>query len=187
MMARQLADKSPKFTCVGVCAQDFMQSSGEGGVLLVSLGTIAELGGGQCSPTHLLRMNKRLKLTGKRLKCWCYTKWTSTKLSRLNVSLLYFLGIVRALEKGICWCSPLRFRTCCADVEQIGAMADAFAALPCKVLWRLAPKEVQDAAALLHQHLGNNTKACCPASLTRTIFASKNVPVRGACLPHEHL
>ena len=38
-------------------------------------------------------------------------------------------------------------------------MAAAFARLPCKVLWRLTPKEVPDQAALAQLRLGNNTKA----------------------------
>ncbi len=37
-------------------------------------------------------------------------------------------------------------------------MAAAFAALRCKVLWRLTPKEVPDAAAVAALALGNNTQ-----------------------------
>ncbi len=37
-------------------------------------------------------------------------------------------------------------------------MAAAFAALPCKVLWRLTPKEVPDQAAIAALGLGNNTQ-----------------------------
>ena len=37
-------------------------------------------------------------------------------------------------------------------------MAAAFAALPCKVLWRLTPKEVPDEAAIAALGLGNNTQ-----------------------------
>ena len=37
-------------------------------------------------------------------------------------------------------------------------MAAAFAALPVKVLWRLAPSEVPDEAALAELGIGSNTK-----------------------------
>ena len=37
-------------------------------------------------------------------------------------------------------------------------MAEAFAALPCKVLWRLTLKEVPDEAAMAALRLGNNTQ-----------------------------
>lgn len=37
-------------------------------------------------------------------------------------------------------------------------MAASFAALSVKVLWRLAPSEVPDEAALAELGLGNNTK-----------------------------
>lgn len=37
-------------------------------------------------------------------------------------------------------------------------MAADFAALPCKVLWRLTQKEVPDTAAIKAQNLGNNTQ-----------------------------
>ena len=37
-------------------------------------------------------------------------------------------------------------------------MAGAFAALPCKVLWRLTRKEVADDMALAALNLGHNTQ-----------------------------
>lgn len=48
----------------------------------------------------------------------------------------------------------------CADKGQLMGMAAAFASLPCKVLWRLTPKEIPDAAAVDELQLGNNTKVC---------------------------
>ena len=45
-----------------------------------------------------------------------------------------------------------------ADQQQLRGMAAAFAALPCKVLWRLTPKEVPDESAIAALGLGNNTK-----------------------------
>ena len=45
-----------------------------------------------------------------------------------------------------------------ADQQQLRSMAAAFAALPCKVLWRLTPKEVPDEAAIAALGLGNNTQ-----------------------------
>ena len=44
------------------------------------------------------------------------------------------------------------------DQEQLLGMAGAFAALPCKVLWRLTPKEAPDEAAIAALGLGNNTQ-----------------------------
>ena len=41
-------------------------------------------------------------------------------------------------------------------------MAAAFATLPCKVLWRLTPKEVPDQAAIAALKLGTNTQAGRP-------------------------
>ena len=41
-------------------------------------------------------------------------------------------------------------------------MAAAFAKLPCKVLWRLTPKEVPDQAAIAALNLGANTQADPP-------------------------
>ena len=41
-------------------------------------------------------------------------------------------------------------------------MAAAFATLPCKVLWRLTPKEAPDQAAIAALKLGTNTQAGCP-------------------------
>ena len=46
----------------------------------------------------------------------------------------------------------------CADQDELSSMAAAFAALPCKVLWRLTRKEVPDEAALAALKLGNNTQ-----------------------------
>lgn len=44
-------------------------------------------------------------------------------------------------------------------------MAAAFAALPCKVLWRLTPKEVPDEAAIASLGLGSNTQVLASAAL----------------------
>ena len=44
-------------------------------------------------------------------------------------------------------------------------MAAAFAALPCKVLWRLTPKEVPNAAAIAALGLGNNTQVLASTAL----------------------
>ena len=41
-------------------------------------------------------------------------------------------------------------------------MAAAFATLPCKVLWRLTPKEIPDASAIAELKLSNNTKVGMP-------------------------
>ena len=41
-------------------------------------------------------------------------------------------------------------------------MAAAFATLPCKVLWRLTPKEMPDQAAIAALKLGANTQAGRP-------------------------
>ena len=54
-----------------------------------------------------------------------------------------------------------------ADQQQLRHMAAAFAALPCKVLWRLTAKEVPDQAAIAALNLGNNTKVpAIPSSLS---------------------
>jgi len=45
-----------------------------------------------------------------------------------------------------------------AGVRERQAMAAAFAALPVKVLWRLAQSEVPDEAALAELGIGSNTK-----------------------------
>ncbi|CAK0786592.1 hypothetical protein CVIRNUC_009806 [Coccomyxa viridis] len=45
------------------------------------------------------------------------------------------------------------------DKEELASMAAAFATLPCKVLWRLTPKEVPDEAAVAALNLGPNTQA----------------------------
>ena len=45
-----------------------------------------------------------------------------------------------------------------ADQQQLKSMAAALAALPCKVLWRLTPKEAPSAAAIAALGLGNNTR-----------------------------
>ena len=37
-------------------------------------------------------------------------------------------------------------------------MAEALAMLPCKVLWRLSPREIPDEAAIAGLNVGNNTK-----------------------------
>ena len=44
-------------------------------------------------------------------------------------------------------------------------MAAAFATLPCKVLWRLTPKEVPDEAAIASLGLGSNTQVLASAAL----------------------
>ena len=49
-----------------------------------------------------------------------------------------------------------------ADKQQLVGMAAAFATLPCKVLWRLTPKEVPDASAIAELKLSNNTKVGMP-------------------------
>ena len=45
------------------------------------------------------------------------------------------------------------------DKKELASMAAAFATLPCKVLWRLTPKEVPDQAAIAALKLGTNTQA----------------------------
>lgn len=45
-----------------------------------------------------------------------------------------------------------------AGQEELASMAAAFATLPCKVLWRLTPREAPDAAAVPALNLGNNTR-----------------------------
>ncbi len=54
----------------------------------------------------------------------------------------------------------------CADQEELMSMAAAFATLPCKVLWRLTPKEVPDEAAVAALNLGNNTWVSLERSIT---------------------
>ncbi len=61
-------------------------------------------------------------------------------------------------------------RICCenglpvhAEPEQLVGMAAVFAKLPCKVLWRLKPREVPDADALARLQLGNNTQVAFPS------------------------
>ena len=49
-----------------------------------------------------------------------------------------------------------------ADKQQLIGMAAAFATLPCKVLWRLTPKEIPDASAIAELKLSNNTKVGMP-------------------------
>ena len=44
-------------------------------------------------------------------------------------------------------------------------MAAVFSRLPVKVLWRLLPSEIPDAAALAQLGLGNNTKVRTLSSL----------------------
>ena len=41
-------------------------------------------------------------------------------------------------------------------------MAEALAKLPCKVLWRLSPREIPDEAVVAGLNLGANTKVCTP-------------------------
>ncbi len=57
-----------------------------------------------------------------------------------------------------------------ADKQQLIGMAAAFATLPCKVLWRLTPKEIPDASAIAELKMSNNTKVGMPLiSLTSCI------------------
>ena len=48
------------------------------------------------------------------------------------------------------------------DKQELASMAAAFATLPCKVLWRLTPKEVPDQATVAALNLGTNTQAGHP-------------------------
>ena len=45
-----------------------------------------------------------------------------------------------------------------ADQQELVSMAADFAALPCKVLWRLTKKEVPDAAALKALNLSTSVQ-----------------------------
>ena len=55
-----------------------------------------------------------------------------------------------------------------AEPEQLVSMAAVFAKLPCKVLWRLKPREVPDADAIAKLQLGNNTQVAFP-SVSRAV------------------
>ena len=58
------------------------------------------------------------------------------------------------------WATSLTFSApVVTDKEELASMAAAFATLPCKVLWRLTPKEVPDEAAVAALNLGPNTQA----------------------------
>ena len=48
------------------------------------------------------------------------------------------------------------------DQQELVSMAADFGALPCKVLWRLTPKEVPDAAALKALDLSDSVKVKSP-------------------------
>ena len=47
-------------------------------------------------------------------------------------------------------------------------MAASFAALPAKVLWRLASSEVPDEAAVVELGIGNNTKVAVQAACVKS-------------------
>jgi hypothetical protein len=100
-----------------------MESAGEQGVLLASLGTIAELGERTLQDLWLAHA------------CGCGT---------------CFHGLHTLFHASVLCAVP--------ESHQTAAMAAVFASLPCKVLWRLTPREVPDQAAIARLGLGNNTK-----------------------------
>ena len=62
-------------------------------------------------------------------------------------------------------------------------MAAAFATLPCKVLWRLTPKEIPDASAIAELKLSNNTKVGMPLIL---LTSSKREVLHATCTSAMH-
>ena len=58
-----------------------------------------------------------------------------------------------------------------ADKQQLIGMAAAFATLPCKVLWRLTPKEIPDAGAIAELKLSNNTRVGMPFVSHRSLVS----------------
>ena len=109
--------------------QAFVDSAGEEGVLYVAMGTLATLG---------------VQLPDKNSKWFKFC--CVIQVFRHDAS--FTIQCECALE-------PLKH---CAGLKERQAMAASFAALPVKVLWRLAPSEVPDEAALAKLGPGNNTK-----------------------------
>ena len=138
--------------------QAFLEGAGRQGVLLASLGTIAELGEPQsvCSlsdyhheiPLHYNYMHASVLTT------WAMRPW-KCRFSGAHVS--------PSCDTAILTAGPERISVH-ADRDQLASMAAAFARLPCKVLWRLTAKEVPDQAAIAALNLANNTKVpfCLP-------------------------
>jgi hypothetical protein len=114
-----------------VSPQAFLDSAGDEGVLYVAMGTLATLGVAIARPTVPWSDFFRVSQMSQP---WHYTPFT--------------IGCGGTLR-------PLGY---CTGLKERQAMAASFAALPVRVLWRLAPSEVPDDAALAELGAGNNTK-----------------------------
>lgn len=142
---------------MGDLVQAFLEGAGKQGVLLSSLGTIAELGElhSVCSLSdyhHQIPLHYNY-LHASVLTTWAMRPW-KCRFSGAHVSPSCDTAILTAGSERI---------SVHADRYQLASMAAAFARLPCKVLWRLTAKEVPDQAAIVALNLANNTKVpFCP-------------------------
>ena len=119
-----------------------MVQAADNGVLLVSAGTIAQLGEPALSVPKQSLVHVRN-----------FAQVLSP--SQLHVSLC-LTGIWLTHRDSV-----RHLLSCDAGHNQVVQMAAAFAKLPCKVLWRLTSSEIPDASAPFR--LGRNTKVPTPA------------------------
>ena len=143
---------------MGDLLQAFLEGAGKQGVLLASLGTIAELGEPQ-SVCSLSDYHLEIPLHYNYMHASLLTMWAmppmKCRFRGADISPSCDTAILTAGSERV---------SAHADRDQLASMAAAFARLPCKVLWRLTAKEVPDQAAMAALNLANNTKVpfCLP-------------------------